>query len=135
MPSSPEECTATPSWKVSQTAAAFTQARMPPQNVVSSRITSTAVERTLAASCSKLTTTVLVASGTRTISRVRRMPLRPSKRLRGVLARLFFILVEEDVDPAAQLAGKLPQLRGCQMRTQGAGGIGKPSLPQHRQVK
>src|ERR1039458_10128589 len=57
--------------------AARTQARMPPQNVVSSRITSTAVERTLAASCSKLTTTVLVASGTRTISRVRRIPLRP----------------------------------------------------------
>ena len=42
---------------------------MPPQNVVSSRITSTAVSSTLAASCSKLTTTVLVASGTRTISR------------------------------------------------------------------
>src|SRR5260370_14727043 len=34
MPSSPDECTATPSWKVSQTAAAFTHARIPPQNVV-----------------------------------------------------------------------------------------------------
>ena len=32
---------------------------------------------TLAASCSKLTTTVLVASGTRTFSRARRMPFRP----------------------------------------------------------
>ena len=43
MPSSPDECTATPSWNVSQTAAAFTHWRMPPQNVVSSRMTSTAV--------------------------------------------------------------------------------------------
>ena len=77
MPSSPEECTATPSWKVSQIEAALTQGRMPPQKVVSSRMTSTAVLRILAASCSKLTTTVLVASGTRTISRVRRMPWRP----------------------------------------------------------
>ncbi len=50
---------------------------MPPQNVVSSRITSTAVSSALAASCSKFTTTVLVASGTRTIWRVRRMPFRP----------------------------------------------------------
>ena len=77
MPSSPEECTATPSWNVSQTPAALTQGRMPPQNVVSSRMTSTAVSSTLAASCSKLTTTVLVASGTRTISRTRRMPFSP----------------------------------------------------------
>src|ERR1039458_9088443 len=49
MPSSPEEWTATPSWKVSQTAAAFTQARMPPQKVVSSRITSTAGSKKAAA--------------------------------------------------------------------------------------
>ena len=45
MPSSPEECTATPSWNVSQTEAAFTHERMKPQNVVSRRITSTAVSR------------------------------------------------------------------------------------------
>ena len=50
---------------------------MPPQKVVSSRITSTAVSSTFAASCSKPTTTVLVASGMRTFSRTRRMPLRP----------------------------------------------------------
>ena len=61
MPSSPDEWTATPSWNVSHTPAAFTHGRMPPQKVVSSRITSTAVFSTLAASCSKLTTTVLVA--------------------------------------------------------------------------
>ena len=42
MPSSPEEWTATPSWKVSHTPAALMQGRMPPQKVVSSRITSTA---------------------------------------------------------------------------------------------
>ena len=77
MPSSPEECTATPSWNVSQIPAAFTQGRIPPQNVVSSRITSTAVSSTFAASCSKPTTTVLVASGMRTFSRTRRMPWRP----------------------------------------------------------
>ncbi len=41
----------------------FDAGRMPPQNVVSSSITSTAVSRMLAASCSKFTTTVLVASG------------------------------------------------------------------------
>ncbi len=58
-----------------------------------------------------------------------------SKRLGGMLARLVSILVEEDVDPAAELAGKLAKLRGRQVRTQAAGGIGKPSLPQHRQVE
>ncbi len=42
MPSSPELCTATPSPIVSHTPAALMQGRMPPQNVVSSRITSTA---------------------------------------------------------------------------------------------
>ena len=77
MPSSPEECTAMPSWNVSQTPAALMQGRMPPQNVVSSRITSTAGFRTLAANCSKPTTTVLVASGMRTVSRTRRIPFRP----------------------------------------------------------
>ena len=41
MPSSPELCTATPSPIVSQTPAALMHGRMPPQNVVSSRITST----------------------------------------------------------------------------------------------
>ena len=45
---------------------------MPPQNVVSSRMTSTAVSRMFAANFSKLTTTVL-RYGTRT-SAVRRMP-------------------------------------------------------------
>ena len=42
IPSSPDECTATPSWNVSQTPAALTHWRMPPQKVVSSRMTSTA---------------------------------------------------------------------------------------------
>ena len=78
IPSSPDECTATPSWNVSHTAAAFTQGRMPPQNVVSSRITSTAVCSTFAASCSKFTTTVFVASGMRSFSRARRMPWSPN---------------------------------------------------------
>lgn len=77
MPSSPDECTATPSWKVSQTPAALMHGRMPPQNVVSSRITSTAGSRTLAASCSKFTTTVLVASGIDVFSRTRRIPFMP----------------------------------------------------------
>jgi len=62
IPSSPEECTATPSWNVSQTPAALTQGADAAQKVVSSRMTSTARFRTFAASCSKFTTTVLVAS-------------------------------------------------------------------------
>ena len=69
MPSSPELCTATCMPSVSQTPAALMQGRMPPQNVVSSRITSTARVAAFAASCSKLTTIVLVASGMRTNSR------------------------------------------------------------------
>ena len=68
MPSSPELWTATPKPIVSQTPAALMHGLMPPQNVVSSRITSTARISTLAASCSKLTTTVLVAIGSETKS-------------------------------------------------------------------
>src|ERR1043165_6711201 len=52
---------------------------IPPQKVVSRRMTSTAVSRTFAASCSKFTTTVLVARGTRTIWRVRRMACKPKQ--------------------------------------------------------
>ena len=70
-------------------------ARMPPQKVVSSRITSTAVSSTLAASCSKFTTTVLVASGMRTFSRVRRMPFRPKHRV-------FEIVVVQILDRLAE---------------------------------
>ena len=40
MPSSPEECTETPTWNVSHTRRPSRTARIPPQNVVSSRITS-----------------------------------------------------------------------------------------------
>ena len=68
MPSSPELWTATPRPIVSQTPAALMQGRMPPQNVVSSRMTSTAGDWMFAASCSKLTTTVLVAIGSGTNS-------------------------------------------------------------------
>lgn len=50
---------------------------MPPQNVASRRITSTAGLMTFAASCSKLTTTVLVAVGMRTESRILRIPFIP----------------------------------------------------------
>ena len=71
MPSSPELCTATPRPIVSQTPAALMHGRMPPQNVVSSRMTSTPPCWMFDASCSKLTTTVLVAmgSGTNSFSR------------------------------------------------------------------
>ena len=77
MPSSPDEWTDTPSWKVSQIPAALTHARMPPQNVVSRSTTSTLRCSTLVASCSKFTTTVLVASGVGVLSRTSRSPSRP----------------------------------------------------------
>src|SRR5215212_561825 len=76
-PQFPDECTAAPSWKVSHTPAALTQGRIPPQKVVSSRMTSAAGFSTLVASCSKSMTTVLVESGIFTFSRRRRIPLSP----------------------------------------------------------
>ena len=58
---------------------------MPPQKVVSSRITSTAVSSALAASCSKFTTTVLVASGTRIICRAAPHPVQAEDRVFQVI--------------------------------------------------
>src|SRR5215203_7121422 len=81
IPSSPDECTATPSWKVSHTPAALTQGRIPPQKVVSSRMTSAAGFSTLVANCSKSITTVLVERGIFTFSRRRRIPLSPPGRV------------------------------------------------------
>src|SRR5215207_7161980 len=76
-PQFPDECTAAPSWKVSHTPAALTHGRIPPQKVVSSRMTSAAGFSTLVASCSKSITTVLVERGIFTFSRRRRIPLSP----------------------------------------------------------
>ena len=115
MPNSPEECTATPSWNVSQTAAALTQARMPPQKVVSSRITSTAVSSTLAASCSKLTTTVLVASGTRTNSAG---AAHAGQAVDGV----FQIVVTQAFDALAEADGLLDGPDGVGVEAQGVVG-------------
>jgi len=72
------------------------QARMPPQKVVSKSTTSAATSLALAASCSKFTTTVLVAVGIRTNWRILRR--RPFHRrvFEVVVAQVFDFLAEAD---------------------------------------
>ena len=53
----------------------------------------------------------------------------PGKSLRSALARLVFILVEDEVNVAMRRVGNLPELQGRQMRAEGAGGVAKASLP------
>lgn len=58
--------------------------------------------------------------------------LEPSgESLGGVLARLVFILVEDQVNPTTGLIGKLMELRGRQMCAEGAGGVAEARLPEH----
>ena len=100
MPSSPEECTATPSWNVSQTPAARMHGRMPPQKVVSSRITSAAVESALAASCSKLTT---IGIGRQRHAHLLPNPAHPRHAVDGV----FQVVIADALDLLAEPDGRL----------------------------
>ena len=53
----------------------------------------------------------------------------------SLLASLVFILIEDDVDQTAGSVAKLIQLSGSKMCAEGAGGVAKAGLPQHRQVE
>ena len=59
----------------------------------------------------------------------------PGKSLGSVWARLVFILVKDEVNPASRWVGKLVEPRGRQMRAEGAGGVAKARLPQHGEIK
>ena len=59
----------------------------------------------------------------------------PGKGLGSDLARLVFVLVEDDVEQEIWPVAKLLELRGCQMGAEGAGGVAKAGLPQHRQIE
>ena len=59
----------------------------------------------------------------------------PGESLGGALARLVFILVEDQINPATRRVGKLTELGSRQVRAEGAGGVAKARLPEYRQVE
>jgi hypothetical protein len=55
--------------------------------------------------------------------------------LGSVLTRSVGVLVKGEVNLTGRTIGDLAELGGRQMRAEGAGGVAKASLPQHRQVE
>jgi hypothetical protein len=53
----------------------------------------------------------------------------------GALAGLVLVLIEDHIDRAARLTGKLIELSGGQVGADGASGIAKARLPEHSQVE
>ena len=51
--------------------------------------------------------------------------------IRRQLARLIFVLIEDDVHNAAGLLGQLRSVRGSELCAYSAGGVAKAGLPQY----
>jgi hypothetical protein len=63
-------------------------------------------------------------------------PLKPVGESQGcLLAGLFFVLIKDQVNPATGWVGKLAELRERQMSAEGARGVAKAGLPQHREIE
>jgi hypothetical protein len=64
------------------------------------------------------------------------LPVEPAgERLGSVLARLIVVLVKDEVNVTTRPIEKLTKLGKRQLRTEGARGVSKASLPQDREIE